>query len=74
MAANASQAHDDSAWQQGKDILSPTRTAHSNYGQPVTAASAAVSTSYWSGGTSFESSDWTGAWALSNTEALQCLP
>ena len=33
MAANASP--DDSAWQQGKHILSLTRTAHSNYGQPV---------------------------------------
>ena len=33
MAANASP--DDSAWQQGKDILSQTLTAHSNYGQPV---------------------------------------
>ncbi len=33
MAANASP--DDSAWQKGKDIVFPTRTAHSNYGQPV---------------------------------------
>ncbi len=33
MAANASP--DDFAWQQGKDIVSPTRMAHSNYGQPV---------------------------------------